>query len=54
VAVGDVAEAELREEVPDAGPSAGEHAGSGCLGGGAEPHKDEDEDVVGERAEAIL
>jgi hypothetical protein len=34
VAVGDVAEAELREEVPDAGPSAGEHAGSGCLGGG--------------------
>jgi len=46
-------EAELREEAPDAAPAAGEDAGPNCVASG-EAEEDEDEDVVGERAEAVL
>ena len=48
-----IGEAELREEPPDAAPAAGENASPDYLGS-AEAEEDEDEDVVGERAEAVL
>jgi hypothetical protein len=46
-------EVERREEGPDAVPGAGEDAGPGG-GAGGELEEDEDEDVVGERAEPVL
>ena len=48
-----VAEAEHREEGPDAAPVAGEDTGP-CGGAGGEVEEDADEDVLGERAEPVL
>lgn len=53
VAVGFGAEIELREEVPEVAPAAGEDAGPSSTAG-AYAEKDMDENVVGKRAEAVL
>lgn len=48
------AEADLREERPEAAPAAGEHAGPGGGFSVAEAVEDVEEDVVGQRAQAVL
>ena len=53
VGLGGRSESEHREESPDAAPAVGEDAGPGG-GAGGELEEDEDEHVVGERAEPIV